>query len=134
MQVHTLDPYWLEFDQATWLHACRRPGQGLLGFSPLLVELTALFPHPGHATHKEMPVVLRPGKDIAVHAHKEHLLIYYPFEHVCALLVDNIRYEPSANTAVYLPPGANHSVETNHTQTPRISVALRWRLEATNGV
>ncbi len=132
LEILTIERKWLKFGRGHWLAACAKPGHGLISLElgGLLDELVAHFPQPGHQTHAEIPVVLRKGRHIAMHAHAEWLIIYWPFGNPAALILGEQRHVPVGNTAVLLPPGTAHGVERVTTKHARISLALRWRCDA----
>ena len=131
LQILKCHRRWLKFDREHWLAACAKPQHGLVSWELglLLEELASHFPQPGHQTHAEIPVVLRKGRHIAMHAHAEWLIIYWPFGNPAALILGEQRHVPVGNTAVLLPPGTAHGVERVTTKHSRISLALRWRCD-----
>lgn len=116
---------------ADWLAAMTPISQGLRGdgFDGLLDELASHFPQPGRPTHREMPVILAPGKEIRPHAHPEWTMVYFIDAEGSPIVINGQAVWPANNTAILLPPEIPHWVLTNNTERPRISLALRWETE-----
>ena len=137
MQLISCDPKWLDVPAEQWWAAFSKPSKGIIDteLARIVDELLEQFPQPGSLTHRPMPVMLRPGRQIAAHRHPQHLIVYYPLSHPARMIVQcidepNDKVTPLRNVAVYLPPNTLHSVERVTTKTPRLSLALRWQTKA----
>lgn len=129
-QTFQIDELWASYPRERWLAACAYPGGGIRDaeLREILPVLYALFPQPGEQAHKEIPVRMLYGQAIDAHRHPEWTLVYYvdPGEPAVAIIVEGMRIEPAANTAILLPPMAEHSVEKSRSHRQRLSIALRW--------
>ena len=137
VKAFKLNPYWVEaFPLARWLKACETPAWGIQddALREILPELYLLFPQPGVPAHDEMPVIIKKGGEIAMHAHPEWTLLYYVNlgDPVCAVMIDLgdevCRVEPERGTAIMLAPNVQHAVEKSESVEPRLSIALRWKM------
>ena len=111
-----------------WEMSMSPQSHGLTGpfFEPLLAELNDLRPHATAPSHKEMPVILQPGKAVGLHQHKQHTLIYFIDAEDVPLFVRDEAIWPANNTAILLEPNTPHAVARNTTERPRLSLALRF--------
>ena len=91
-----------------------------------LDELRALAPPGTTESHQNMPVMLAPGKAVGTHFHKQWTLIYYIDAEDVPVIIDGIAIYPANNTAILLEPNTPHEVARNHTERPRLSLALRF--------
>ncbi len=129
-----MPPTWASYPAEKWAKALAHPGAGLRDpeLRRILPELYKLFPQPGRRSHQEMPVWVKRGGAIDWHSHPEAVIIYYVFpgRPVVPLLLGDVPkgriLKPAANTAVYLPPNTPHAVAISRSESPRLSLALRW--------
>lgn len=128
-----LDKKWVTAEMMPrWYRACDKPGKGLVDddLRGILPDLYSHFPQPGEPTHQEMPVLLKQGQDIGEHKHPEWTLIYYVYigDPAVPIVIDTHVIRPENGSAVLLPPGTPHRVPKSASPIPRLSLALRWKV------
>ena len=90
-------------------------------FDKLALRMRQACPVPGEEWDKFMTVLLQPGEEIKIHAHKRHAILYYP-EAVSKIVIDQVVIYPARDTLIYIRPGKLHSVLPSIR--PRLSVAM----------
>ena len=126
MRIIRFSDEWSNWRPDYWLAAMQPPTKGLQGFDGLLAELKALAPAGTEESHPHIAVILPPGKAVGTHFHKSWTLIYYIDAEDVPVIIDGIAIYPANNTAILLEPDTPHEVARNHTDRPRLSVALRF--------
>lgn len=70
-------------------------------------------------------VLVRPGRAVQEHTHKDHVVMYYVDPAETPVVVDGVEIMPEAGEIVEIPAGTTHFVRTNQSGRDRVSIALR---------
>ena len=117
-----------------WDQIMSAPAAGLpkapLTFT-LLGRMRELVPKPGHDVHSVVPLRWLRGDEVAEHAHPEWTVIFYAQlgDPPVPVIIDGEVYTPAPGECLVLPPNTPHAVPKSHSDIPRISIAMRVKVQ-----
>ena len=116
-----------------WDAIMRNPAAGLpvVSSSMFLAQMRELVPKPGHDVHSVVPLRWLRGDEVAEHTHPEWTVIFYAQlgDPPVPVIIDGEVYTPEPGECLVLPPNTPHAVPRSHSDTPRISIAMRVKVQ-----